>query len=1702
MQDNYVISRILGSTKYFLLFVLIIGVFFGSGIGISIFIASRAEDRTTIIPTDPNLSTTTTTSLGPSAEQTLTVNSQLQVNGLLSLTPTAAPSQAKAGTLYFDQDTQTLQYYNGTNFVPVASQDAIPQNSVLTVQGQSGVVTFTAGQGININGTTISATGGGLTAISGTLGQVTVVTNANGVATISLPQSITPTAIPTFAGLTLSSALGVPYGGTGQTNFTANSVLLGNGTGPLNQASPSGLGTLCLISISGATPAFQVCPGAGSGAGVTVGSAGTTNVLPKFSGPSEIVDSSISDNGTLVQINNPLSVTGNLTAAVLQSTGTLTVTPGGTFSLGALNQQFTFSGSATSSIVVQSGPNTTTLGFASPSSAVTVTVPDETGTICLRNSPACGFATSGSGVSAVNSQVGSVTINNASGSSGSVTINDASTASKGIAQFNGTNFSTSLGVVNTAQNIATTSSPQFAGLVITGTLSVNTIAQTAPGQAVTVTAGSDGITFTANGRDFIFPNTGPGSQTICTTGISCVAGGGQAVLLAPGSAQTDNTTDVSLFIDKTNTGNLIQLQNSGVNRLILSGAGTLSVNALESISGALTIGVTANQTIFQGTTASEFRIGSVIYRFDASAVGGPYNICTTANNCSGLTGAVTTPGGTIGRLPKFTTSQEVQDSLLSESGSVLTVNNGSLVVQGSAGLVLGVSSGVNGRIDLRNSTNANIVTLQSGATAASFSLTLPVSDGIANQCIKTNGSGQLTFGDCLTGSGGGGGVTSLNGNSGSVTIQGTANQVSVTGSGINPIILSLPQNIATSSSPTFSTLTLSGTAGAGLSVGGIGAAGRIVLSDGDATPQNVTFLPATLSADKIITIPNFTGATATLPVTASGFIQITAAGDITTTGVLGVGSGGTGGSTPAAARTGIGAAASGSNSDITATTVLNTITPSGALTIGATGQTYILQGNGSSSLRATSGSFTTTVGFITPTANRSINFPDLGGTVCTTAGNCIGSGSGASAAATFITVNDETASLPNSQILTGVGNITISTNGSNREIATVSSPSFSGTLTATTQVITNSLSLNGSVVSNIAGTGLQLSGGALQATLGTSIETAEITNGTILFEDLNANSCVADQVIKRNPGNTAWVCGTDSAGSGTNTFATIAVPDGNNSVAGSTTDTLTFINGSGITITGNTGAKSVTITSTLGTSVDLASEVTGTLPVNRGGTGTTSLTTNGVLFGNGTSAVGSTAAGTTGQCLTANTGSAPTWGSCGSGASTLQQAYDGDPDGGGAVIALTVADGGIFIRDTAGGLSPAFAIQNSGGTVNYLGVSATSTTLQDTSGNFAFEFNTSSSELRVYENVASPTRYLRMYYDTANNVAVYGASTGATQIGTGVGTGGDINFLLNGAATDKFTGTKSFTLTSAYSGTDFNFVRNLTGTTFNISGNVAKIEDISSTTSGVISPNVLYINQNNAGASGNLILAQTGGAVDRFRVATTGTVTIAAGASYTGTGALTVSSATNFDLNLRADGTGRIVLGTSDTTGTILVLDTKTNTGDPAGTAGAMYYNSAMNSFRCYEGSAWRNCLSGIIRTAAGRTTLSTTYVDVPDMTYAVDASRSYTFRCTLSFSSTNATNGFAFSINGPSFSILSYTTSYQTTANATASTTLFTTRHDTAYNAMTTTTSTISAGTNLAASVEGTFTTTAAGTFALRYLSETNTDSITINQGSSCAIN
>jgi hypothetical protein len=84
--------------------------------------------------------------------------------------------------------------------------------------------------------------------------------------------------------------------------------------------------------------------------------------------------------------------------------------------------------------------------------------------------------------------------------------------------------------------------------------------------------------------------------------------------------------------------------------------------------------------------------------------------------------------------------------------------------------------------------------------------------------------------------------------------------------------------------------------------------------------------------------------------------------------------------------------------------------------------------------------------------------------------------------------------------------------------------------------------------------------------------------------------------------------------------------------------TYSTINGTSV-LTGARVLQNVTASTSILT--------TGTLGVDRGGTGLSTVIQGGILYGSSTTTLASTAAGTVGQCLVSNGTAAPTWGSCG-----------------------------------------------------------------------------------------------------------------------------------------------------------------------------------------------------------------------------------------------------------------------------------------------------------------------------------------------------------------------------------------------------------------------------------------------------------------------
>jgi len=124
----------------------------------------------------------------------------------------------------------------------------------------------------------------------------------------------------------------------------------------------------------------------------------------------------------------------------------------------------------------------------------------------------------------------------------------------------------------------------------------------------------------------------------------------------------------------------------------------LSVNTIQP-SASMTIGSASHTLLMQGDITSQFTatqggntvavgfsgtpIGSVAYNFDAATSAGSYTICTTVGNCASSGGGVTTLGGTTNKLARYTGSQSIGDSSISDTGSAVTVAGSGLFKAGA-----------------------------------------------------------------------------------------------------------------------------------------------------------------------------------------------------------------------------------------------------------------------------------------------------------------------------------------------------------------------------------------------------------------------------------------------------------------------------------------------------------------------------------------------------------------------------------------------------------------------------------------------------------------------------------------------------------------------------------------------------------------------------------------------------------------------------------------------------------------------------------------------------------------------------------------------------------------------------------------------------------------------------------------------------------
>ena len=1527
--------------------------------------------------------------------RSLNINGPLRANDAFIISPSAQPSNASRGQIYYDQSSNQLAYYNGSRFVPVTDETTatvqslggfsgqltlgqglngangqISNSGVLSVQGQSGNVTFTAGPGIVVDGTTI--TNAGVTSFGGRVGDITV---GNGL-------NLTP------EGELQNSGVVSATGGAGIT--VTND---GNGN----------------ITISNT----------GAGTGTVQSPGGTAGRIAKFTGVQTIEDSLLSESGTTVTVNGSLTVTGALNLSTALPVGS-----GGTGATSLANNGVVIGqGSGALSAVTAGGPGLCLISTA--------------------GAPSFQACPGGASVTSVNGLTGALSIANATGSGTTITLDDASTTQKGIAQFNGTNFTASSGIINTTQDIHVAAAPTF------GRLTLSSSQATSPMLLVNNTNGA------ATGNLLDLQVNGASRLAVSPDGNMTLTGtvNGQTISSAAsftGTLAVTGATTLSNTLNVTGAANL----NGGAtvtgtltaNTITPTGAMTVGATA-QSLTLQGNGSTTLSATNAGSTTTVSFQTptANVNYRL-LTAAAGTYDICTTAGNCVGQGGGVTTVGGTTNTIPKFTGTNTIGNSIISDNGTTVSIAGALAVntITPTGALTIGAIAQnltLQGASTSLSSTSGGITNTLSFATpsGSNKSIVIPNASGTvvvsASGPLAIDSNGNITCSTCVTSVGG---VTSLNGLSGALNIANasgsgstvTINDASTSQKGIAQFngtnfsasggVVNTIQDIAVTATPTF---------------------GRLTLTSSQATSPMLLVNNTNASG---------TGNLIDLQLNGASRLAVTPAGNMTLTGTI---NGQTISST--ANLTGTlavaGAASLNGGATVTGTLTANTITPTGAMAVGATNQSLSLQGNASSTFSATSGANSTTLSFQTPTANVTYRLlTAAAGTydICTTAGNCTGIGGGVTTTGgtpnaipkftgaqsigdSIITDNGTTVTIGGTlavNTITPTGAMTIGATGQNMIVQGAST-----SITATTGGTTNSLvfatpsgankaitipnatgtvavSASGPIVLDAAGNiscpTCSLSGSGVTSLNGLtgalSIANASGSGSTITIQDASTSQKGIAQFNGTNFSASGGVVNTvqNINVAATPTFGALTL------TSSQATSPMLLVNNTNASGTGNlidlqlngasrlsvSPAGNMSLTGTInGQTISSTASFTGTLTV----TGATTLnntlnvsgaanlnggaTVTGTLTANTITPTGAMTIGATNQSLTLQ-GNASSTLSATSGANTTTVSFQ-TPTANVTYRLLTAAAGTYDICTSAGNCAGVGGgVTTSGGTINTI----PKFTGAQTIGNSIITDNGTTVSIGgvLAVNTITPTGTLTIGA-TSQNLSLQGASTSLSSTNGGItnslvfATPSGSNKTItvpNASGTVAVSASGPITLdaagniscpTCALSGSGVTSLNGLTGalsianasgsgatvtindastaqkgiaqfnsTNFSVSGGVVNtIQDIAvasaptfgrlTVTSSQASNGMLLVNNTNAGATGNLLDLQLNG-VSQLAVSPAGNMTlvgtvngqtISSAASLTGT--LAVAGAAN--LNGGATVTGTLTANTITPTGALTV---------------------------------------------------------------------------------------------------------------------------------------------------------------------------------------
>jgi len=390
-----------------------------------------------------------------------------------------------------------------------------------------------------------------------------------------------------------------------------------------------------------------------------------------------------------------------------------------------------------------------TLGFLAPrmlSTDRTAISSPATGLLVFQTDAPAGFYYyNGSSWQQLSTAVGSVT-----------SITAGSGLSGGSITSSGTIAIASGGVTNAM--LANSSLTVTAGTGMSGGGSVSlggtiTLTNSAPDQIVVLNNGT-GISVSGTYPNFTITNTSPSSGgTVTSVGLSLPSifnvSGSPVTISGTLSGTLANETANTVFAGPTSGGAAAPTFRALVAADIPSGSGNYIQNgtSLQTanynisgngyIGGNVGIGTTSPGTkldVAGGIRAS----GSIFSQYGTTG-----SMWANGDNHTGGGIDISDDGGFF----------DYNDAYITYNGSTgfkVSGNNGAssagfLWVNGT--MRLGNASAITGSMAWQNSTNANTVTINSGATATSYALTLPTAQATAaGQVLQNNGSGTLSWG--------------------------------------------------------------------------------------------------------------------------------------------------------------------------------------------------------------------------------------------------------------------------------------------------------------------------------------------------------------------------------------------------------------------------------------------------------------------------------------------------------------------------------------------------------------------------------------------------------------------------------------------------------------------------------------------------------------------------------------------------------------------------------------------------------------------------------------------------------------------------------------------------------------------------------------------------------------------------------------------